>query len=70
MNTGEPPLSNLFVVMFKISSLLLVNDYHFSPLARTGDEDSLASQPDQHKEVMGAAAEKAAPLYWDIKWDV
>ncbi|KAM4735775.1 brevican core protein isoform 2-T2 [Anableps anableps] len=33
------------------------------------EEDSPASQPDQNEEVMSAAAEKAAPLYLDIKWN-
>ncbi|MEQ2279170.1 hypothetical protein AMECASPLE_006664, partial [Ameca splendens] len=35
---------------------------------RTLEEDSLTSLPDQDENVMGAAAEKAAPLYRDIKW--
>ncbi|XP_014844502.1 PREDICTED: brevican core protein-like isoform X1 [Poecilia mexicana] len=36
---------------------------------RTVEGDSSPSQPDQHEDVMVAAAEKAAPLYWDIKWN-
>lgn len=34
----------------------------------TAEEDSVTSEPHQHEEVMGAATEKAAPLFWDIKW--
>ncbi|XP_017284056.1 brevican core protein [Kryptolebias marmoratus] len=31
--------------------------------------DFVTSEPDQHEDATGAAAEKAAPLFWDIKWD-
>ncbi|XP_078107872.1 brevican core protein [Sander vitreus] len=34
------------------------------------EEDSVTSLPLQHEEVMGTATEKAAPLFWDIKWNV
>ncbi len=40
------------------------------------EEDSVTSLPYQHEavmevmEVMGTATEKAAPLFWDIKWNV
>ncbi|XP_049902622.1 brevican core protein [Epinephelus moara] len=40
------------------------------------EEDPVTSLPSQHEvvmeamEVMGSATEKAAPLFWDIKWNV
>ncbi|KAM4567977.1 brevican core protein isoform 2-T2 [Fundulus diaphanus] len=39
-------------------------------LAHKLEEGSLTSQPEQYEEVVGAAAEKVAPLYWDIKWNI
>ncbi|XP_061573345.1 brevican core protein [Cololabis saira] len=36
---------------------------------RPVEEDYVTSQPVQQEEVVGAAAEKASPLYWDIKWN-
>ncbi|RVE63018.1 hypothetical protein OJAV_G00163320 [Oryzias javanicus] len=37
----------------------------------SAQEDSVALQPDQHEDVVGAAAaEKAGPLFWDIKWNI
>ncbi|XP_034729540.1 brevican core protein isoform X2 [Etheostoma cragini] len=34
------------------------------------EEDSVTSLPLQHEEVLSTAAEEAAPLFWDIKWNV
>ncbi|XP_039662098.1 brevican core protein [Perca fluviatilis] len=34
------------------------------------EEDSVTSLPLQHEEVTGTATEKAAPRFWDIKWNV
>uniref|UniRef100_A0A1A8DNY4 Brevican n=1 Tax=Nothobranchius kadleci TaxID=1051664 RepID=A0A1A8DNY4_NOTKA len=36
---------------------------------QTLEEDPVTPHPGQHEEVTGAAAEKAAPLFWDIKWN-
>ncbi|XP_004078515.1 brevican core protein [Oryzias latipes] len=36
----------------------------------SAQEDSVTSQPDQHEDVIGAAAEKDGPLFWDIKWNI
>lgn len=52
------------------------------PAAHLMEEDSVTSLPHQHEavvevmeameamEVAGTATEKAAPLFWDIKWNV
>ncbi|XP_032367309.1 brevican core protein isoform X1 [Etheostoma spectabile] len=34
------------------------------------EEDPVTSLPLQHEEVLSTAAEEAAPLFWDIKWNV
>lgn len=66
-----------------MSHLLLL--FCLTPPAHSMEEDSVTSLPYQHEavmkvmevmdimevtEVMDTATEKAAPLFWDIKWSV
>lgn len=39
-------------------------------LAHSEEEDLVTVHAEQREEAMGTATEKAAPLYWDINWNV